>query len=80
MKEITNYYRRRFIEKNWFVLGMAEGGDPYRGSLGAPRSGPSLRRIEVYELSTLFATRTLQFPDAVLVHCHANTACSATDS
>lgn len=62
MKEITNYYRRRFIEKNWFVLGIAEG-DPYRGSLEAPHSGPSLRRIEVYELSMPWFQRreTLQF-------------------
>lgn len=62
VKEITNYYRRRFIEKNWFVLGIAEG-DPYRGSLEAPHSGPSLRRIEVYELSMPWFQRreTLQF-------------------
>lgn len=72
VKEITNYYRRRFIEKNWFVLGIAEG-DPYRGSLGGLHSGPSLRHIEVYELSTPgFATRTLQFPDGVLVRSHTN--------
>lgn len=62
VKEITNYYRRRFIEKNWFVLGIAEG-DPYRGSLEAPHSGPSLRRIEVYELLTPgFQTRTFAVP------------------
>lgn len=62
VKEITNYYRRRFIEKNWFVLGIAEG-DPYRGSLEGPHSGPSLRRIEVYELSMPWFQRreTLQF-------------------
>lgn len=62
VKEITNYYRRRFIEKNWFVLGIAEG-DPYRDSLEGPHSGPSLRRIEVYELSMPWFQRreTLQF-------------------
>lgn len=73
VKEITNYYRRRFIEKNWFVLGIAEG-DPYRGSLEAPYSGPSLRHIEVYELSMLwFQTRTLQFPRCAPIHRYINT-------
>ena len=38
-------------------------GDPYRGSLEAPHSGPSLRRIEVYELSMPWFQRreTFQF-------------------
>ena len=65
-------YRRWFIEKNWFVLGIAEGGSVSRWlvrscAFRAEFTGAS--RFTNSRCSVVSDERTLQFPRAtVLVH------------